>query len=710
MHVFKDNYKNYIDAGFSVIPDKYKMKTPAIKGWTDYCYKNPTLDEAEGWSNNFTCTNMAVCLGEASGIIALDFDSTDETVIKLLEPILPKSPVGRIGAKGWARLFRFRGETTQSLKYNGEMVIEILSSGKKLTLPPSIHPNGMAYKWETETTLLDVDINELPYLPPMLFSFLEQKLRSNIDDISTNKTGSKIISGRNDGLSSLCGTLIQNGVDVNEAIKQLLDFDETNNSPALFTDINEMQHTERFTNALKFYTNHLDSINTKRMRSNKTYEVPITKHAIDGALKDDMIKKKEQKPENQKLRREILVKEPEGILKNLKEHILSNSFIKQPELALSASLALLSTVIARKFTFLGNAPNLYLLNVAPSGSGKDAPQQCIKRIMIDTGIDNLLGSGDYVSDASLMDSLSYQPVRLDIVDEASGLLSTVNRGGNDYSGKMADILCELYTTSNDKFLGRQTAEGRKGECFRPNVNLLMSTTPRGFEDGVTLQAIEKGLLGRTLVFLGDNTAEAARLRGFNKLDTATKDQLVFWAGYEVIDAESTLGNITQMVQSLDATEKANTRLDEIFEEFDLLRRETAHDSPELPIIARLFQMTCKLSMLHAFSKASTEVPKIDSYDIEFAYSLVNWNFKQFKTILRNHIHANKQERDAKRVLTLIRESSGVTHQELVKKTRFLKKKQRQEIITDLLEEESIYVTIEQRGDKSLNVYKVGNNE
>ena len=56
-------------------------------------------------------------------------------------------------------------------------------------------------------------------------------------------------------------------------------------------------------------------------------------------------------------------------------YILKNSYIEQPAFAFSAALSLIATLSGRKFEFEGVAPNLYLLNVAPSGSGKNAPQE-----------------------------------------------------------------------------------------------------------------------------------------------------------------------------------------------------------------------------------------------------------------------------------------------------------------------------------------------
>ena len=91
-----------------------------------------------------------------------------------------------------------------------------------------------------------------------------------------------------------------------------------------------------------------------------------------------------------------------------------------------------------KLTFRGLSPNLYLLNVAPSGSGKDAPQQLIKKYLVDINAEHLLGAGDYISDASLVDSLEQRPVRLDIMDEAGGILRSISTSKADYGGKMAD--------------------------------------------------------------------------------------------------------------------------------------------------------------------------------------------------------------------------------------------------------------------------------
>ena len=176
MNLFKTNYEAYIRQGLSVIPDKFGTKLPAIKGWSAFCSKLPSNEEIEGFCK-IENSNISMCLGEASGIIALDVDSTDQRILDIVVPMLPSSPVEKIGAKGFTRFFRFNGENSMTVKFNGEMVLEVLSEGKKTTMPPSRHPSGVDYRYTTTETLLTVNKNDLPYFPPFLLANIESKLR-----------------------------------------------------------------------------------------------------------------------------------------------------------------------------------------------------------------------------------------------------------------------------------------------------------------------------------------------------------------------------------------------------------------------------------------------------------------------------------------------------------------------------------------------------
>ena len=695
---YSDNQKEYQSGGYSVIPGKYGSKLPAIKNWSEYCFRLPTVDEVFSWTRNFTETNLDLALGEASGVVALDIDCVDQRILDVIMPILPESPVVKRGSKGETRFFRYTGEVTEMLKFNGEVVVEILSANKKTTLPPARHPNGLDYVWTSEKTLLTINKNELPLLPPALFAHLGSVLRSSFPDMIQESLG-KVFSGRNDELSSLCGTLISSDTPIGEAVNKLIEFDLETNDPPLFTDANEFRHTEPVSNALSFYSNHLNTINNRHYRDSKEYEVPIMPRTSPN------INDLEEGAEPKKLKggrnlNDIMSLAP-TVLKTLHTTLLNNSWVKQPDLALGACLALVSTLASRKIVFQGMSSNLYILNISPSGSGKDKPQSFIKEILINMRADSLLGSGDYVSDASLMDGLANKPIRLDILDEAGGILRSVNTGKSEYNGKMADVLAELYTSSHTKYLGRNTAEGNKGACYRPNVNILASTTPTGFSEGVSRKAIEKGLMGRFLIFLGDSRAEATRLREFPKLPGYVIDQLRYWYGFRVEDyvkedeLSTELGGIKQSFIDLKATKEAEDRLDEIFGELDLLRRNASPTDPKLPIIARLYQQMVKLIMVSAACRTIQDVPVIQAKDVEFGFSLIMYYYNNVEEVVDSYIFENRTQMNSQKVINLINQNGGfMTKKELYQQTQGLTKRERESILEDLFESQLVYRELE----------------
>lgn len=697
MNIYKEFAPTYISRGFSVIPDIYGTKRPSIKDWTLYCEQLPNQVELDEWGNKDANSNIAICLGKASGIIALDFDCTDPYLIDKIEKFMPESPVSKSGLKGWTRFFKYNGEVSESIKSNGEVVFEILSTGRKTTLPPSKHPSGMEYKWDS-SDLLSIDKNELPSLPPFFLANLKHVLQCHTQ---VKVEGTKISNGRNDALKSQAALLISQSKPVDTAITELIKFDREAHEIPYFTDVNEHGHNEPFTNALTFYSQILQSINKKRARNSEEYEIPVTASAINHTHLEDVVKKKEHQPENQGSVSVNLPK-PYGLLKEITDFILGNSFIKQPALAISASLSLVATLICRKLIFSGNAPNIYVLNVAPSGSGKDAPQQCIKSILIDLNLTHLLGAGDYVSDASLMDSLPQLPVRLDIVDEASGLLKAVNKGNNTFDGKMADILCELYTSSNSRFLGRQLANGEtRGQVDRPGVSLLMSTTPRGFQESISITAVEKGLLGRTLIFEGDPLNPAERIKHFPSLPESLKNKVIALASIESVVSDTQIGGINQKVIEIESDRQATILLDSVFHEIDTLRRNESQDSLRLPIIARMFQQVCKIALIAAASRDPQGHIEVQAIDVEFAYDLVKINLSTFDRYLIDNIHDTTSDAYMAKVHTYLLRGEGKSLRDITKNLRSnLTTAQKRAILHQMTELGMVYVTLDKNG-KSL---------
>jgi hypothetical protein len=170
---FNTTATRLVERGYSVIPIIPNEKRPGeyrgeqwvgMSKWQRFCDKTASkfhLDTWASWPNPSIC----LALGRASNVTAIDFDYGTPEVRAALEACLPPSPVKKVGAKGYTAFYR--GVALVSKKYllDGVSVIEVLAQGKQTVLPPSIHPDGMAYRWLTPDTLEDLTASELPELP-----------------------------------------------------------------------------------------------------------------------------------------------------------------------------------------------------------------------------------------------------------------------------------------------------------------------------------------------------------------------------------------------------------------------------------------------------------------------------------------------------------------------------------------------------------------
>lgn len=178
MNIFETEAPKYWAKGLPAIPLMKNHKRPAINRWQTYADTMPTEEERQAWLHNFADGNIGLPMGPASGLVAIDIDTEDLSVIRVLEAVLPKSPWIRVGKKGSVRVYRYSGQRTTRIKgSDGAMICEILSKGTQFVLPPSIHPDtGRAYS--ANCNLIDV----LPLIPELPVHF-EDIIRGALRDI-----------------------------------------------------------------------------------------------------------------------------------------------------------------------------------------------------------------------------------------------------------------------------------------------------------------------------------------------------------------------------------------------------------------------------------------------------------------------------------------------------------------------------------------------
>ena len=164
--------REYINAGWVIIPCKYKSKIPLIK-WGMYRYNKPIEEEYKVWFNG-TPKNVAVITGKLSGICIIDFDSQEaidnHKELSEIDTFTVKSN------RGIHKYFKYPENVnlTNVLKNEQYKDIDFKMNDCLCTIPPSIHSSGHKY------SVLSGDINNLSTLPDKIIKLCtyKEKLRA----------------------------------------------------------------------------------------------------------------------------------------------------------------------------------------------------------------------------------------------------------------------------------------------------------------------------------------------------------------------------------------------------------------------------------------------------------------------------------------------------------------------------------------------------
>jgi KaiC/GvpD/RAD55 family RecA-like ATPase len=130
------------------IPLQAKSKIPSIADWTRF---NPIELELPRYFQDGI--NLGALLGSASNHI-VDVDLDWEEAGKLAPMLLPKS--WTVGRGGHIRHILIKSIDAKTVSFDAPVslgqkrrIVEILSDGKQVMMPPSIHPNGQPVEWLT---------------------------------------------------------------------------------------------------------------------------------------------------------------------------------------------------------------------------------------------------------------------------------------------------------------------------------------------------------------------------------------------------------------------------------------------------------------------------------------------------------------------------------------------------------------------------------
>lgn len=198
---------------------------------------------------------------------------------------------------------------------------------------------------------------------------------------------------------------------------------------------------------------------------------------------------------------------PAGDAGHIAAALYRASYLPQQEVAIVATLALLSGIAGRAYrTPTGATLSQYYLLVAPTGSGKDAIHKLIPQVLRSVGIaqaDRFAVSERFVSAPALHRRILEQPGFLALHPEFGKRLVTISspraQGGHDQ--QFGDKLTEAYEKEYMEGIYRSNPDDCVAGVEWPALSFLGETTPHTFYRALTIEMMEDGFYSRFLTVL-----------------------------------------------------------------------------------------------------------------------------------------------------------------------------------------------------------------
>ncbi len=409
---------------------------------------------------------------------------------------------------------------------------------------------------------------------------------------------------------------------------------------------------------------------------------------------------------------------PAGILGDLTRYMIETARRPQPLLSLGASLCAVGALMGRKYRTESNLrSNLYIVGVADSGSGKNHSREVINELFVAAGLVDHLGGNKIASGAGLLTAVHRQPAILFQIDEFGMFLAAAadRRRSPHHITEILDNMTELYTSAGGVFLGAEYAN-RDGQNNRRDINqpclcVYGTTTPMHFWNALQGSNVLDGSLARFIIMPTDDDYPEENVgAGIRVPPAALIEGLRLIAAGGGRQSGNLVGRTAGLETAVDpmivamqpgAKEVFRTLGAEITKEL----RE-ARGTAFTAILARIGENAQKLALVRAVG-IDPAAPAISSVDAEWAIGLVRHFATRTMIAVERHVADNETERNHKRMLEIIRTSddAGLSKSELIRRTQFVDKRQRDEILLTLVEAGLVATTMRITSTKAGLAYR-----
>ncbi len=309
-----------------------------------------------------------------------------------------------------------------------------------------------------------------------------------------------------------------------------------------------------------------------------------------------------------------------GFVSRVMEFTLANAPYPNVGLAFCGAVALQSYLCGRKVCDSGDLrPNLYLLALASSGTGKDFPRKVNARVLFEVGHVAALGD-KFASGEGIQDALARTSAMLFQNDEMDGVLRQINLDRENKRESIPNVLLTLYTSAADVYPIRVKAGQKEAAHIdQPHLTLFGTATPQYFYESLSQRMLTNGFFARLIIVDIGKRGEGQTPGSARQLPEPVVQAARWWAEFQPGSRRANLLEVHPEPRVVPATPEAQ-------EAIRALQRQTereydaAHErNDEVARVAwsRTLENAKKLALIYACSE-NHEDPIIGLPAVEWA--------------------------------------------------------------------------------------------
>jgi len=709
----------YTARGFRVVPVPSRKKGPIHDGWQNLRLGFDDLHHHFNGSPG----NLGILLGEPSGdLVDVDLDCPE--AIELADEFLPPTHVvtGRPSAPGSHRWYLASGVKTKKHRdpVTRKMIVEVRSTGAQTLVGPSVHPTGEAYD-HLDGIPPTVDGDELVAQVAALAAEVER--RRYPDGVPRPQRGPASAATVRPGRTAA----IHDDERVLRRAEAYLDamppaISGSGGHSATYAAATALVHGfalapevalrmlhERFNprcvppwsdRELEHKVDDAASKPHDRPQgwlrdavTGETNDVDLSRFGTDDDDEDESVDT--DAPIDPGPLPAQLLHVP-GFIEAVVQHNLATATRPQPVLALAAAITLQAVLCARKVRDeRGNRTNLYCVGIAASGAGKEHARKVNKNILFAADLIEHDGSEDLASDAGLLAAVEIEPAILFQIDEFGRFLRTIGDPKKaPHLFNVLTALMKLYSSADTVFRGKAYADPKRNKVIdQPCVSVYGTTVPEHFFESLTADSLSDGFIARLLVFEAETTPARQRVRA-----TPPPDSIVASAAWW--GAFNPGGNLAAEHPEplvITTTPEAGVIFDRLASHVDARIGEP--DAAASALWSRAEEKACRLALIYACSRDHL-APVIDVEAAAWACELAEYLTRRMLFVAHEWVADGQFDAQQKRVLRVVRRAGGrISRNALSRRTQWLKQRERQEVIDNLLETGQLRQALERTATK-----------